>query len=49
LSIKCDNKYKNGRTGEIQLNTKSKVKKWEYFLGLPKKDRYLNILQDMYL
>jgi hypothetical protein len=49
LSIKCNNKYKKGCTCEIYLNAKTKVKKWGYFLVLPKKDRYLNILQDVYL
>jgi hypothetical protein len=49
LSIKSDNKYKKGGTGEIYLNAKLKVKKWEYFLAIPKKDPYLNILENVHL
>ncbi len=34
---------------EIYLNAKLKVKKWDYFLVNPKKDRYLNNLENLHL
>jgi hypothetical protein len=49
LSIKRDNEYKKGRTPEIYLNVKMKVKKWVYFLVIPKKDPYLNDIDSLHL
>jgi hypothetical protein len=49
LSIKRDNEYKKGGTPEIYLNVKMKVKKWVYFLVIPKKDPYLNNRGNLHL